>query len=501
MCQGTLESNLSEGASVVAAYNALGYTAAALGNHEFDFGPAGAAATPASPADDPRGALKARAAEAAFPFLAANLIDQSTKRPVDWPNVKPATIVTAAGVTVGLIGVMTREALSATIAANVRGLEIAPLAPTIAAEAARLRAGGASIVIVAAHAGGRCANLTEPSDLASCDNASEIATVARQLPRGSVDAIVAGHTHAGMAHEVEGIAIIESFSTGRSFGRVDLLVDPATGRVRERRIFPPRDLCAREDPTIVGCDTAPVPAPSSRTARYEGREVLPDPEIVAVLQPAVDKVLALKARPLGINLETPIRRAASGDSPLGNLFTDALRAAVPGADAAIHNTTGGLRADLPQGPLVYGSVFEVMPFENKVVPVRLTGAQFRELFATHLRTSRRAVSVSGIRVRATCAGGGSGPHVELRRQSGEAIRDDQVLTVVATDFLLTGGDGIFTPVIPPGGFAIPEDAPLSRDALATHLQGLNGPLRESQLVDAEHSRLVSSIGLPSPCSP
>jgi 5'-nucleotidase len=50
MFQGTLESNLNEGAAVVAAYNALGYDAAAIGNHEFDFGPAGERATPPLPA-------------------------------------------------------------------------------------------------------------------------------------------------------------------------------------------------------------------------------------------------------------------------------------------------------------------------------------------------------------------------------------------------------------------------------------------------------------------
>src|SRR5687767_109594 len=39
MFQGTLESNLNEGASVIAAYNTLRYAAAAVGNHDFDFGP------------------------------------------------------------------------------------------------------------------------------------------------------------------------------------------------------------------------------------------------------------------------------------------------------------------------------------------------------------------------------------------------------------------------------------------------------------------------------
>ncbi len=67
MFQGTLESNLGEGAAVVRAYNLLGYDAAAVGNHEFDYGPVGPAPSPRSPADDARGALKARAAEARVP--------------------------------------------------------------------------------------------------------------------------------------------------------------------------------------------------------------------------------------------------------------------------------------------------------------------------------------------------------------------------------------------------------------------------------------------------
>src|SRR6185436_9714105 len=93
MFQGTLVSNTTEGAHVVAAYNVLGYTAAAVGNHEFDFGPVGPAATPRTPGDDPRGALKARASEARFPFLAANLVEVSSGRAVEWANVKPTVLV------------------------------------------------------------------------------------------------------------------------------------------------------------------------------------------------------------------------------------------------------------------------------------------------------------------------------------------------------------------------------------------------------------------------
>jgi 2',3'-cyclic-nucleotide 2'-phosphodiesterase (5'-nucleotidase family) len=167
MWQGTIESNLGEGAPVVAAYNALGYTAAAVGNHELDFGPAGPATIATSAAEDPRGALKARAAEARFPFLAANLVDLRSNRPVSWPNVGASFSTEAAGIKVGIVGVMTAGALRQTIAANARGLRVDPLAPAIEAEARRLRKEGAVLVVAAAHAGGRCTDFDDPRDLAS----------------------------------------------------------------------------------------------------------------------------------------------------------------------------------------------------------------------------------------------------------------------------------------------------------------------------------------------
>jgi 5'-nucleotidase len=122
MWQGTLESNLSEGASVVAAYNAMAYDAAAIGNHEFDFGPAGERATPADASDDARGALKLRAGEANFPLLAANLIDQRTGLPVDWPNVQPSVLIERGDIKVGILGLIAENALIATIEPNVRAM-------------------------------------------------------------------------------------------------------------------------------------------------------------------------------------------------------------------------------------------------------------------------------------------------------------------------------------------------------------------------------------------
>ena len=263
--QGDVESNLSEGALVVDAYNAMGYTAEAIGNHDFDFGSVDTPAARQSPGDL-RGALKARAAQARYPFLAANLIDEATGRTVEWPNVRPSVLVDAAGIKVGIVGVMTIDALQSTIAANVQGLRIAPLAPAIAANASTLRAAGADIVIVAAHAGGRCERFDQPADLSSCEPESEIFRVANSLPRGLVDVIAAGHTHGGLGHQVNGIAIIQPFSRGQSFGRVDLVLDRRTRHVVRAQPFAPRQI---------------VPA------EYEGKAVVSDPAIVQAMAPAL----------------------------------------------------------------------------------------------------------------------------------------------------------------------------------------------------------------------
>jgi 5'-nucleotidase len=487
MFQGTLESNLNEGASVIAAYNALGYAAAAVGNHDFDFGPIGPVSTPQQPSDDPRGALKARAAQAAFPFLAASIIDESTGKPVDWPNIRPSTVVTAAGVRVGIIGVITANARAVTIATNIGGLRFAPLADTIAAEAKQLRTNGASVVVVTSHAGGRCTAFSSPTDLSSCEPDEEIMRVARALPAGAVDVIVAGHAHSGMAHQVAGVAIIESYMGGRAFGRVDLVLDRSTRRILEKRLFAPRDLCARVDPGTTRCD--PEGSSSGRVrAEYENAPVVPDAAIARTIAPAVQAADAQKKMPIGVTLSTPIRRAvtASGDSPLGNLFTDAYRAGVPGADVSINNTSGGLRSDLPAGPLTYGSVFEVMPFDNRLVAIRLTGAELRRVFAAQITRVPALVGISGVHVHVTCERGAV--NVAMLRPNGAAVADSERLLVATTDFLATGGDNIFAPVTPPDGFTLEHDIGLVRDVVVDSLRKRGGTLREDQFVDAANPR-------------
>jgi 5'-nucleotidase len=480
MWQGTLESNLSEGASVVAAFNALDYDAAAVGNHEFDFGPAGEKATPANILDDSQGALKRRAAEADFPLLAANLIDDTTGLPVDWPNVQPSVLLDREGIKVGIIGLMTEHALITTIAANVRGLSVAPLAPAAILEAEKLRQAGADLVIVTAHAGSRCENFDDPLDPSSCDMSDEIMQVALDLPPGLVDLIIGGHTHQGIAHEVNGVAITSSFSRTQAFGRVDFVFNRADRSLSSRKIFPPQRICGYVDNTTGNCVSADDATGAAQVASYSGRIVSPDAKIIEIAAHAAQRAHVLKSEKLGVYLETPITRQGGSNSAIGHLFTDVMLDAV-GGDVLIHNVMGGIRADLPQGDLDYGSVYEMYPFDNLVVRLDLSGAELRSVLEREVYKTRRA-GIAGIRVFAAC--NDDGLELTMTRADGSAIEDHEMLAVMTTDFLATGGDDVFTPVIPEDGFPLATSALVVREAIADWMRQRGGTLDADTFSDA-----------------
>ncbi len=477
MWQGTLESNLSEGASVVAAFNALQYTAAAVGNHEFDFGPVGDAPIPTSDQDDARGALKLRATEADFPFLAANLIDDATGEAVRWDNISPSVVIDVEGVKVGIIGVMTRNALSASIAANTHGLSVAPLAPTIEKEARRLRESGATIVIVTAHAGGACADFSDPHDTSSCRADSEIFLVAKALPSGLVDHIIAGHEHQGIAHFVNGIAITSSFSRTVAFGRVDLLVDRQSGAIQETMIFPPQQLLP--------------------DAEYEGTAVTADAAVVEVVNDAVRHAADIRATPIGIHLETPFDLLNNPESSLGNLFVDSLLETVD-ADISMHINSGGIRANLPAGPLLFGSVYEMMPFDNTLVVIELTGADLRRVIAEQSHRGARRVGFSGMSVDIDCVD--KAMSVEMRLKDGRIISDDDSVQIALANYVAMGGDRVLNSVTPDGGFVLPDDAPLVRDVIIRSLRQRGGSISADDFLSPESPRWNIPAAMDRSCS-
>jgi 2',3'-cyclic-nucleotide 2'-phosphodiesterase (5'-nucleotidase family) len=497
MWQGTLESNFSEGASVVAAFNAMGYDAAAIGNHEFDFGPVGSKATPEDSDDDARGALKLRASEAKFPLLAANLIDQKTGQPVDWPNVQPAVLIERGDIKIGILGLMAENALITTVAANTRGLSVAPLALTATREAKKLRQAGADLVIVTAHAGGSCESFEDPQDLSSCNLSDEIIRLALDLPPDLVDQIIGGHIHRGIAHEVNGIAITSSYSRTDAFGRVDYVINRADRSVISRKIFPPQKICGYVDNTNGDCVAASKVSGASQVAHYNGSVVLPDVDVTRIAEVAAQRASELKSEPLGVYLETPITREGRSNSALGHLFTDVVLDAV-GGDVVIHNVTGGIRADLPQGDLTYGDVYEMFPFDNVIVHLDLSGAQLREVLGRQVLRPNMRAGISGIRVFANC--NDDKLELTMTRADGTEIRDEDMLVITTNNFLATGGDDIFTTIIPEDGFRVENNLPLMREVIADWFRQRGGKMSAGTFSDSDNPKWNIADPLPATCS-
>jgi 5'-nucleotidase len=469
--QGTLVSNLAEGAPVVRAMNALGYHAAAIGNHEFDYGPVGPDAVARSPDQDPQGALRARAREAKFRLLGANVVDESTGRPVAWENVSPRVDVVVGGVRVAIVGGVTADTPTTTNTLNLRGLRFLPLDEPIREQAEAARRDGAEVVVVAVHAGSKCKSWDNPNDPSSCDARGEVFRLAQHLPPGLVDVIVAGHTHAVVAHRIGGVAVVESMARGQAFGRVDLTISSATHRVVESRIFPPQSLTAG--------------------ASYEGAPVVPDPVVARTFADDVSRAAALRARSLGVTAADPIWRSYDVESPLGNLVADLLRQAAPRADFALQNG-GGLRAGLPTGPLHYDALYEALPFDNRLAVVTMRGSTLRQLLEDNYGGGGNGfLSVSGLSARAHCRPQG-GVALELRlAKSGAPLQENHSYRVAVADFLALGGDSFGVALRAPGTkVEILWDRPVVRDAVAALLEGRAGTLRAADLANPARPRVV-----------
>jgi 5'-nucleotidase len=474
MFQGTLVSNLHEGAAMVHALNAVGYNAVAVGNHEFDYGPVGPHEAPKTPGENARGALQARQGEAHFPFLSANVLDAKTGKTF----TKPWVILDVDHVKVGIVGGTAEDTPRTTNPRNLVGLRIAPLGPTVAQAAKEARAAGATVVIAVVHAGGECSQLQTVTETAPADNTkgcqddADSFRLARYLhdaaargEGGRVDAIFGGHTHQGVNNVVAGIPILQAYALGNAFSKLELEVDGA-GRPTGHFVAHP--------PELVRKDTVPVAAVS------------------AAIAGDLAEAAGLRAAKIGVTLPLPLRRAYKTESPLGNFAADIIRASTA-TDVGLTNG-GGLRADLPAGELTYGAIFESFPFDNRLATMTLTAAELSELLRRNFSHDKGILSVSGIHVRAHCDGGELA--IDLLRVDGKLIAPSTPLKIGTSDFLANGGDD-FAPTVAHRNPVFLETEPL-RDIIAASLKERlkkgEPELRAAPWFDAAHPRLI----LPTP---
>ena len=373
--QGTPVSNISYGRSAIEAMNALGIDAAAIGNHEFDWS---------------LDTLLARMQDAHYRFLSANITNSAgTARP-DW--ALPWTVVTKNGVKIAVIGLTTVSTPTSTAPRNVLGLAFGNGAQAIRRYLPAARA-AADYVIVLAHEG-----------------SGAIVDVARGLDSGSVDLIVAGHTHQRMDTTVNGIPIVEAASSGRAIAVVDFVRVGGTRRqVRAQLVTPYVD------------------------------EVKPNVELTEALARQQEAIRGVTSRTVG-RLKVPLPREGA-EYGLGRLIADAQRN-LGKADVAIMNN-GGIRAGLPGGAVTWGDLLLVQPFQNRVVRLTVKGSVLLQALENCVGgdSSDPSCHVSGVEVWYDPRHRVGKRVTRTRLATGKEIDGGRTYTLAVTDFLAAGGSG------------------------------------------------------------
>ena len=397
MFQGTLISNAVNGASVVAAMNHLGYKAAAVGNHEFDFGKEREGDA------DPFSALKARAAEADFPFLAANIYDRATGTMVTWPGVASHVVFEVAGLTIAVLGGTTLDTPKVSLPYVGDTLDFRPLEEVLPPLAKRLRAEGADLVFAVVHAGGGCEHGTDPDDLSTCEPDAELFDLARAMDPADVDLIAGGHTHRVISHRVNGIPVLEGGAYMRSFSLARLRWSRAEKRVVEFDFEGPVGVCHEVPEGWPSClvfnrEDAPRPAPMARRpATFLGAPVEPVPFLDSILDDRLRAGLEKGREPLGPQVVRYLNKSGTGDHPVGLLEADILMDSFATASMALVNESG-IRAGLPEGKLTYGDLFRVFPFNSRPALLELRGAELLDLLRLASSGAHGLPVVAGLRM-------------------------------------------------------------------------------------------------------
>ncbi|NPV05933.1 MAG: bifunctional metallophosphatase/5'-nucleotidase [Syntrophaceae bacterium] len=375
MFQGTPISNLFRGRPVIEAMNRMGLDAMTVGNHEFDWG---------------MEAFHDLRQAAAFPFLSANIVDGQGAL---LPGVKPYILVPRKGLKIAVIGITTPETHYATKPGNLQGYRVIAVEKVLPALIGKVRQEGAGTVIVLSHLG-----LDEDREMAS--------------KVGGIDLIVGGHSHTEVKTPVVvgSTIIVQAGYYGQHLGVLKISVDKASGKIVRH---PARGILRK----VRSGPADPV-----------------DEKVESIVRRYDSQIREEFGRIVG---ETRVDLAKRPfESNLGNLVTDAMREAT-GADAAIQNN-GGIRTTVPRGKITLEQVYMLLPFDNNLMTLELTGSQVAEILEHNAKTEGM-LQVSGLRVVYDMAAP-EGSRVKELFIDGKPAEHSKTYRVTTNDFLAAGGD-------------------------------------------------------------
>lgn len=331
------------------AMNVIGYDAAALGNHEFNYG------IPV---------LRKFEEQCDFPLLGANALDARTLRPAFAPYViKKLRTPHGRDVRVAILG-LTNPGIAIWDKANVQGKMTFPgLREQAAKYVPRLRSMGADVVIVSAHSGASGTS-SYGDQIPYVENAA--ALVAEEVP--GIDAILVGHAH---------VEIPERLVANKETGRQVVLSEPLLWGER---------LTVFDFELVWEKGRWSVEKAGSRV--LNSNTAVEDRRITALLADEHKKVVAYVNQVIGTSSTAMTTADAPWkDEPIIDLIntvqTDTVKAALAGGEYAAlpvlsQASCFSRTAQIPAGDVTIRDAAGLYPFENTLEARLVTGAQLKD---------------------------------------------------------------------------------------------------------------------------
>jgi len=168
-----------------------------------------------------------------------------------------------------------------------------------------------------------------------------------------------------------------------------------------------------------------------------------DPGIMTILAPKQAEIRATFDLPLCVCPQGIFRGRGSEENLLGYWVSDMMRARASrmlGKPVKFAMTnSGGLRANLASGQLKVSDIYGVMPFENELITIEMTGQDVMDAIKQGI-LHRGSEPSSGVKL--VLSGTVDKPDFLITWEDGTAIKPDEVVTVATTDYLFNGGDSI-----------------------------------------------------------
>jgi 2',3'-cyclic-nucleotide 2'-phosphodiesterase (5'-nucleotidase family) len=383
---------LTHGQVMVDLWKAIGFDAACLGNHEFDYGIPWA---------------QNYMNNEPFPVLAANLFYKSSGKPF----ARPYAIIEHNGIRVAAIGVFGPDAAPATLQSTWDTLEVRDPVPILRRLVPELHR-RADLVVILAHEGqtGPMQSDAEAHPEIQRDFNTDKA-LAAAVP--GIDVLFGGHAHRGIevpwVSPVHGTLIVQTYGFGTTLGVLRVKYSTEQHRI------------VAHSGALVRVMDGVFPVP---------------PKVEAVVE-HWEKESARAEKEVVGQAPAALTRNYDGESALGDLMTDAMLWRTH-AQIAFENA-GGMRGDLPAGPVTRYDVISAFPFVNTPVEMDLTGAQIRAILEQSLTLKVGMLQVAGLH--ATYDLSRPEYHRLVSAEvAGAPLQDGKTYRVVATSIIATGGD-------------------------------------------------------------